>query len=91
MQILAGHGKALAKETETLRSLAAKKKRTAAAREDAGKPAGKKQQERSKVAELRSQVALPKTEIQEMDARINGLLKEVERLTSERDALVENG
>lgn len=92
-QIRAGHGEALAKGSETLRSLAAKARKAAAARarENAGKAADERRQERSKVAELRDQVAFLKTEIERRDARINELVEEVERLTLERDELIERG
>lgn len=90
VQIRAGHGKALATGSETLRSLAAKAKRAAAARagEDAGKAVDEKRQGRSKVSELRNQVAFLKTEIERRDARITELTAEVERLTVERDELI---
>jgi len=91
-QIRAGHGEALATGSETLRSLAAKAKRAAAkAREDAGKAVDEKRQEMSRVSELRSRVAFLKTEIERRDARITELVEEVERLTMERDDLLEGG
>ena len=92
-QIRAGYGEALATGSETLRSLAAKAKRAAAvgARENAGTAVGEKRKERSKVAELRDQVAFLKTEIERRDARISELMEEVERLTLERDELLERG
>ena len=88
-QIRAGHGAALAAGSETLRSLAAKAKRAASAgaRENAGKARGEERQERSKVVELRNQVAFLKAEIERKDARITELMEEVERLTLERDEL----
>ena len=88
-QIRAGHGAALATGSETLRSLAAKARKAAAgeARENAGKAGGEERQERSKVAELQSEVAFLKTEIERKDARITELMEEVERLTVERDEL----
>ena len=88
-QIRAGHGEALATGSETLRSLAAKAKRAASAgaRENAGKARGEERQERSKVVELRNQVAFLKAEIERKDARITELMEEVERLTLERDEL----
>ena len=92
-QIRAGHGEALARGSETLRSLAAKARKEAAlqARENAAKAVGEKRQARLKVAELRDQVAFLKTEIERKDARIAELVEEVERLTLERDELVEEG
>ncbi|MDE2764438.1 MAG: ParB/RepB/Spo0J family partition protein [Gemmatimonadota bacterium] len=89
-QIRAGHGEALAKGSETLRSLAAKERRaaTTGARKSSGKAVEEKRQERSRVSELRSQVAFLKTEIEKRDARIAELVEEVERLTMERDELV---
>lgn len=90
-QIRAGHGEALAKGSETLRSLVAKARKAAAARarENPGKAAGEEQQERSKMAELRDQIAFLKTEIGRRDALINELREENERLTVERDELIE--
>ena len=92
-QIRAGHGQALATGSETLRSLAARARRAAAAeaRENAGTVVGEKPKERSKVAELRDRVAFLKTEIERRDARISELMEEVERLTLERDELIEGG
>jgi len=92
-QIRAGHGEALARGSETLRSLAAKARRAAGAatREHAGNTVGEKRQERPKVAELRDQVAFLKTEIARKNARITELVEEVERLTLERDELIEGG
>ncbi len=92
-QIRAGHGEALATGSETLRSLAAKARKAAAAeaRENADTAVGEKPKERSKVAELRDRVAFLKTEIERRDARISELMEEVERLTLERDELIEGG
>lgn len=92
-QIRAGHGEALATGSETLRSLAAKARKAAAAeaREDTGKAVGEKRQERSMVAKLRDQVAFLKTEVERRDARIAELVEEVERLTLQRDELIEGG
>ena len=92
-QIRAGHGEALATGSETLRSLAAKarKKAAAEARENAGEAADEKRHKRSKVVELRDQVAFLKTEIERKNARIAELMEEVERLTLERDELIEGG
>ena len=61
-QIRLGHGEALATGSETLRSLQAKARKDARAgdREEVGKAEGKERQERSKEAELRSEVALLK-------------------------------
>ena len=82
-QIRAGHGEALAMGSETLRSLAAKARKAAAAeaRENADTAVGERRKERSKVAELRDEVAFLKTEIERRDARISELMEEVERLT----------
>ena len=90
-QIRAGHGEALATGSETLRSLAAKAKRNVAAglRQKAGKEVDEKRQERSKVSELRNEVASLKMEIERRDARLTELVEEVERLTAERDELLE--
>ena len=87
--IRAGHGEALATGSETLRSLAAKARRAASAdpRENAGKAGGEPRHERSKIVELRKEVAFLKTEITRKDARIAELMEEVERLTMERDEL----
>ena len=89
IQILAGHGEALATGSETLRSLAAKARKAASAKapENAGKAGGEEGQERSKVVELRTEVAFLKSEIERRDARIVKLMEEVERLTLERDEL----
>ena len=98
-EIRDGHGEALAKGTETLRSLAAKARKakraaSAEARENAGKAGGdadnaggEERQKRSMVVELRNQVAFLKTEIERKDVRITELMAEVERLTVERDEL----
>ena len=90
-QIRAGHGEALATGSETLRSLAARARRAAAARarKNARKEAGERRQVRSEVAELRNQVAFLKTEIERRDALINELKEENERLTVERDELID--
>lgn len=88
-QIRAGHGEALATGSETLRSLAAKAKRAAAAGawEERGKSVDEKRHDRAtEVSELRSQVAFLKLEIERRDARITELAQEVERLTVERGA-----
>ena len=92
-QIRAGHGEALATGFETLRSLAAKARKTASgeAREDAGKAKGEQRQERSKVVELRNEVAFLKREIKRRDAQIAALTKEIDRLTLESDELSEEG
>ena len=92
-QIQAGYGEALAMGSETLRSLAAKARKAASAeaREDAGKAKGEEGQGRSKVVELRREIAVLKTEIERRDARIAELMEEVERLTSERDELTAGG
>ena len=65
-QIRAGHGEALATGSETLRSLAAKAKRNVAAglRQKAGKEVDEKRRERSKISELRNEVASLKMEIE---------------------------
>ena len=86
-QIRVGHGEALATGSDTLRSLAAKARRAASAgaREDARKANVEERQKRSKVVELRNEVAFLKTEIERRDARITELMEEVERLTVERD------
>ena len=87
--IRVGHGEALATGSETLRSLAAKARRAASAgaRENPDKAGGEERQERSKVVELRNQVAFLKAEIERRDARIADLMEEVEKLTGERDEL----
>ena len=93
-QILAGHGEALATGSETLRSLAVKARKAASAeaRKNAGKgEGGEEGQGRSKVVELRKEVASLKTEIEKRDARITELVEEVERLTLERDELTAGG
>ena len=92
-QIRAGHGEALATGSETLRSLAAKARQAASAeaREGAGKAGSEEGQKRSKVVELRKEVAFLKTEIEKRDARIAELMEEVERLALERDALTAGG
>ena len=93
-QIQAGHGEALATGSETLRSLSAKARKAASAkgRADAGKAEGGEEVlGRSKVAELRREVAFLKTEIEKRDARIAELMEEVESLTEERDGVTEEG
>lgn len=89
-QIRAGHGEALATGSETLRSLAAKARRVAVAgaRKDAGKAVGEKP---LRVAELQNEIAFLRTEIERKDARITELVEEVEKLTLERDELIEEG
>lgn len=92
-EIRLGHGEALATGSETLRSLQAKarKAKREGAREEVGKAQGKERQERSKVAELRSEVAFLKRELEKRDVRIGELMEEVERLTVERDEALEGG
>lgn len=58
-------------------------------RTTARRSADDQRKERSQVAELRDQVAFLKTEIERRDARITELVEEVERLTLERDELIE--
>lgn len=90
-QIRAGHGKALATGSETLRSLAAKARgaATAGARKNSREAADEEAEKRSRVSELRNEVAFLKAEIEKRDARITELVEEVERLTVERDDLIE--
>lgn len=90
-QIRAGHGKALATGSETLRSLAAKARKAAAveARKHTREAVDRKRREGSRVSELRSEVAFLKREVERRDARITDLMEEVERLTVERDDLIE--
>ena len=52
-------------------------------------PVDEKRQEMSRMSELRSGVAFLKTEIERRDARITELVEEVERLTMERDDVLE--
>lgn len=89
-QIRAGHGEALATGSETLRSLAAKARRVAATgeRRKVGRLVGEKP---LRVAELRNEIAFLRTEIERKDARITELVEEVEKLTLERDELIEEG
>lgn len=89
IQILAGHGDALAAGTETLRSLATKARKAAAAeaRKDPTKAKGDGRKERATVVELQQEVTSLKREIREKDAQITHLKEEVEKLTRERDDL----
>ena len=88
-QIRAGDGKALATGSETLRSLAAKARRAAAAEARKHPREAVDRKRRPRVSELEREVAFLKQEIENRDARITDLMEEVERLTVERDDLIE--